>query len=115
MLYKDEKRTEKIAIKAKPSIVKLTKLVWDQIQPWMDEVDYNALFEQLITLTAANVNAIPAEDLPPGTTVLSPTPTIQPESELDYDFDPNIIPEPNDELADNIELVPRDQVEELLR
>ena len=41
MLYKDEKRTEKIAIKAKPSIVKLTKLVWDQIQPWMDEVDYN--------------------------------------------------------------------------
>lgn len=64
MLYKDEKREDRIVVKVKPSIKKLADKLWNKLYPWIETVDYEALFEQLITIESAKLLLIPQEDFP---------------------------------------------------
>lgn len=74
MLYTDQKKKpikigkKNYTWKAKPGIAKLASSVWNKMYAFLEEVDeqtkYDTLFEQLITITAFNLNLIPQEDLP---------------------------------------------------
>lgn len=124
MLYKNEKRTEGIKIKMKPSMVDLSKTVWEKLYPWIEDVNHDALFEQLITIVAANLGVIPQNDLPQlPEQVINPLANIEqpihyPETrmetvDIDYDYLPPL--EPVRELPDNIERVSNLEMMELLR
>lgn len=64
MLYKDQNKSDKIALKVKPGIKKLANNIWGASYPFLDKMDVDALFEQIITSEALRLNLVPVEDLP---------------------------------------------------
>jgi hypothetical protein len=64
MLYKEEKKSEKIALKVKPGVKGLAIKLWAASYPFIDKLDIDALFEQMVTSEALKGNLVPFDDLP---------------------------------------------------
>lgn len=63
MLYKDQECSEVVKIKAKPGIVAKASEVYKANHPFAKRVDFDELFEQLITLAALQLGLITNRDL----------------------------------------------------
>lgn len=63
MLYKEQECSMTLKIKVKPGIVEKAEQVYKANHPFCKKVDFDELFEQLITLAAIKLKLIFASDL----------------------------------------------------
>lgn len=63
MLFKDQECSDTIKIKVKPGIVAKAEEVYKANHPFAKKVDFDELFEQLITLAALQLGLITNNDL----------------------------------------------------
>lgn len=64
MLYKEQDKSEKLNLKVKPGVKELASKLWAASYPFIDKMDIDALFEQIIITEALKMDIVPFEDLP---------------------------------------------------
>jgi len=64
MWYPDEKRTEKLILKLKPSILAKAKEAWFATYPHSEDANFDDFFQQMIIEVASAKGLLKLEDLP---------------------------------------------------